>query len=72
MKHIAEDINALFVCRIDSDLAEIKRRSRIERAHPSPRFSFIIGTKNTATFAVRVVDIACSAFITLNDRVDNI
>ena len=63
----AEDVNTLIICRIDPNLAEIKR-TRIDVAHPRPFFSAVFRAENAATSAVNGFDVSRPTFVALHDR----
>ena len=67
---VLEKINALIVCRIDADLAEIER-TRIDCAYASPFFASVLGTEYAAAFTAQIVDAAGAALITLHHRHDD-
>src|SRR5437588_1389793 len=61
-----EKINALVVCRIDPDLAEIKW-TRINRAHSRPMLAVVFRSKDAAAFAAQIAQSARTAFKTLHN-----
>ena len=67
---VLEQINALIVCRIDADLAEIEG-TRIDCAYACPFFATVLGTKHAAAFTAQIVDAAGAALITLHHRHDD-
>src|SRR4029453_9722382 len=69
-KCVLEQINALIVCRTDSDLLEIER-TRIDCAYPNPFFASVFGTEYAARFAAHIVDGSGAALITLHPRHDD-
>src|SRR5262249_52366807 len=62
-----EQIHALVIRRVDTDLAEIKR-ARIERARARPSFATILGAKNPAALTAQIVGRTKPAFVTLHNR----
>src|SRR4029077_11725243 len=66
-----EEIKPLVVCRIDANLTEIKW-PRIPGAHARPFFASLLRSKDAAGFAPQIGDRTESAFITLDDRHDNL
>src|SRR5919106_6616877 len=51
---VLEQINAVIICRIDADLAEIER-PRIDCAYTDPFFASVFGTKHAAALAAQIV-----------------
>ena len=62
-----QDVNALIVCRIDTDLTEIKR-AWVDRTHPYPFFATVFGPENTPAFTAQVGKLAGTAFVALHHR----
>src|SRR5882724_4823996 len=62
----AENINALIICGINADLAEIKW-TWIHGAHARPFFSSVVGSKNATGLTAQIIQPAKSSFVTLHD-----
>src|SRR5215472_6600462 len=60
-----ENIDALIVCGIDTNLAEIKR-ARIHGAHARPSFTAVLRSKNSPTLAAQIIESTESTFVTLH------
>src|SRR5262245_42555406 len=65
-----EQIHALVICGIDTNLTEIKW-ARIHRAHARPRFAAIFRTKNSAALTAQIVERSNPTFITLHNCHDD-